>query len=158
MFVSENALSLSSAEVKRAGDNQLGVCTQCVVADTLKKTDPSTLTNMCLKINAKLGGTNNTLSRYNVKHLLESARPTCSVCTCVCTYVIFKRMLHTWLLTPKLEGVSVYKPLHQIWMLIYSLLLSVGLLRPRDDLHVPPAYTDHTYIYMWKQYLTILFF
>ena len=50
----------TSGEVKRAGDNQIGVRTQCVVAGTLKKTDPSTLTNLCLKINVKLGGTNST--------------------------------------------------------------------------------------------------
>ena len=53
----------STAEVKRAGDNQIGVRTQCVVASTLKKTDPSTLTNVCLKINAKFGGTNSTIFR-----------------------------------------------------------------------------------------------
>lgn len=50
----------TSGEVKRAGDNQIGMRTQCVVAGTLKKTDPSTLTNLCLKINVKLGGTNST--------------------------------------------------------------------------------------------------
>ena len=50
-------------EVKRAGDNQIGVRTQCVVVDTLRKTDHSTMTNICLKINAKFGGTNSTISR-----------------------------------------------------------------------------------------------
>ena len=54
----------STAEVKRAGDNQIGVHTQCLVASTLRKTDPSTLTNVCLKINVKLGGTNSAISRY----------------------------------------------------------------------------------------------
>ena len=52
-----------TAEVKRAGDNQIGVRTQCVVVDTLRKTDHSTMTNICLKINAKFGGTNSTISR-----------------------------------------------------------------------------------------------
>ena len=55
----------TSGEVKRAGDSQIGVRTQCVVAATMKKTDPSTLTNLCLKINVKLGGTNSTtISRF----------------------------------------------------------------------------------------------
>ena len=64
---------LLSGEVKRAGDNQLGVRTQCVVAATMNKTDPSTLTNMCLKINAKLGGTNSTtVSRYTMYDYMYS--------------------------------------------------------------------------------------
>jgi eukaryotic translation initiation factor 2C len=54
------------AAVKRAGDNLVGVRTQCIVADTLRKTDGSTLTNVCLKINAKLGGTNSTISRSSM--------------------------------------------------------------------------------------------
>ena len=57
--------------MKRAGDNKIGVLTQCVVASTLQKTDPSTLTNVCLKINAKLGGTNSTISRYSI-HVCRS--------------------------------------------------------------------------------------
>jgi eukaryotic translation initiation factor 2C len=54
------------AEVKRAGDNLIGVRTQCVVASTLRKTNPPTLTNVCLKINAKFGGTNSIISRSSV--------------------------------------------------------------------------------------------
>ena len=61
-----------TAEVKRAGDNRIGVRTQCVVADTLRKTDPSTLTNVCLKINAKFGGTNSTISKYMYMHVGEN--------------------------------------------------------------------------------------
>lgn len=48
-------------EVKRLGDTSggLAVTTQCVLADTvLKKCNPATLSNICLKINAKLGGKN----------------------------------------------------------------------------------------------------
>ena len=51
------------AAVKHAGDSIVGVQTQCIVARTLEKKDTSTLTNVCLKINAKLGGTNSTLSK-----------------------------------------------------------------------------------------------
>ena len=47
--------------MKRAGDSIVGVQTQCIVARTLEKKDIATLTNVCLKINAKLGGTNSTL-------------------------------------------------------------------------------------------------
>ena len=48
-------------EVKRLGDTSggLAVTTQCVLSDTvLRKCNPSTLGNICLKINAKLGGKN----------------------------------------------------------------------------------------------------
>ena len=51
------------AEVKRAGDNLIGVRTQCVVTSTLKKTNRPTLTNLCLKINVKFGGTNSIIFR-----------------------------------------------------------------------------------------------
>ena len=64
--------------MKRAGDNKVGVRTQCVVASTLRKTDPSTLTNVCLKINAKLGGTNSTISRCDIYK---------DTCTCVHVYI-----------------------------------------------------------------------
>ena len=49
------------AEVKRVGDTVLGMATQCVQAKNVFKTSPQTLSNLCLKINAKLGGINNIL-------------------------------------------------------------------------------------------------
>ncbi|XP_052085896.1 protein argonaute-2-like isoform X3 [Mytilus californianus] len=49
------------AEVKRVGDILFGLATQCVQAKNVNKTTPQTLSNLCLKINVKLGGINNIL-------------------------------------------------------------------------------------------------
>ncbi|CAF4790637.1 unnamed protein product, partial [Rotaria sp. Silwood2] len=49
------------AEVKRVGDTLIGLATQCVQAKNVNKTTPQTLSNLCLKINVKLGGVNNIL-------------------------------------------------------------------------------------------------
>uniref|UniRef100_A0AAQ4NS90 Argonaute RISC catalytic component 3a n=1 Tax=Gasterosteus aculeatus aculeatus TaxID=481459 RepID=A0AAQ4NS90_GASAC len=49
------------AEVKRVGDTLLGMATQCVQVKNVVKTSPQTLSNLCLKINVKLGGINNIL-------------------------------------------------------------------------------------------------
>lgn len=50
-----------TAEVKRVGDTVLGMATQCVQAKNVNKTSPQTLSNLCLKINVKLGGINSIL-------------------------------------------------------------------------------------------------
>lgn len=49
------------AEVKRVGDTVFGVATQCVQAKNVNKTSAQTLSNLCLKINVKLGGVNSIL-------------------------------------------------------------------------------------------------
>jgi len=49
------------AEVKRVGDILFGLATQCVQAKNVNRTSPQTLSNLCLKINVKVGGTNNIL-------------------------------------------------------------------------------------------------
>ncbi|KAL3117936.1 hypothetical protein niasHT_005179 [Heterodera trifolii] len=49
------------AEVKRVGDIVLGIATQCVQAKNVTKTTPQTLSNLCLKMNVKLGGVNSIL-------------------------------------------------------------------------------------------------
>lgn len=54
-------LPLPTAEVKRVGDTLLGMATQCVQVKNVVKTSPQTLSNLCLKINVKLGGINNIL-------------------------------------------------------------------------------------------------
>lgn len=69
------------AEVKRVGDTVLGMATQCVQAKNVNKTSPQTLSNLCLKINVKLGGINSilvpsirpkvTLSIVSIKHLFN---------------------------------------------------------------------------------------
>ena len=52
----------STAEVKRVGDTMLGIATQCVQAKNVTRLNPQTLSNLCLKINAKLGGINSILA------------------------------------------------------------------------------------------------
>lgn len=54
-------LSCPLAEVKRVGDTVLGMATQCVQMKNVQRTTPQTLSNLCLKINVKLGGVNNIL-------------------------------------------------------------------------------------------------
>ncbi|CAB3400830.1 unnamed protein product [Caenorhabditis bovis] len=49
------------AEVKRVGDTVLGIATQCVQAKNAIRTTPQTLSNLCLKMNVKLGGVNSIL-------------------------------------------------------------------------------------------------
>uniref|UniRef100_A0A8C2Y202 Argonaute RISC catalytic component 3 n=1 Tax=Capra hircus TaxID=9925 RepID=A0A8C2Y202_CAPHI len=52
---------LNATCVKRVGDTLLGMATQCVQVKNVIKTSPQTLSNLCLKINVKLGGINNIL-------------------------------------------------------------------------------------------------
>lgn len=49
------------AEVKRVGDTMLGVATQCVQHRNVNKISAQTISNLCLKINVKLGGVNSIL-------------------------------------------------------------------------------------------------
>ena len=49
------------AEVKRVGDTMLGLATQCVQNKNVIKASPQLLSNLCLKINVKLGGINSVL-------------------------------------------------------------------------------------------------
>jgi len=51
-----------TAEVKRVGDTMLGIATQCVQSKNVMKLNPQTISNLCLKINAKLGGINSILA------------------------------------------------------------------------------------------------
>lgn len=50
-----------SARVKKVGDREVKVVTQCVQEGNVSKCAPATVGNLLLKINAKLGGTNNVL-------------------------------------------------------------------------------------------------
>ena len=57
--------SPSYYEIKQVGDtnDKLCVATQCVLSETVqRKCNPATLANVCLKINAKLGGINNIIA------------------------------------------------------------------------------------------------
>jgi len=49
------------AEVKRMGDSILGISTQCIKSKNVTRTTAQMLSNLCLKINAKLGGINSIL-------------------------------------------------------------------------------------------------
>lgn len=52
--------------VKRVGDLDLRITTQCIQQKNVtgrNGPDPSTMANICLKLNAKLGGVNNLISR-----------------------------------------------------------------------------------------------
>lgn len=53
----------SYAQVKQAAELRCGVLTQCIKASTVYKkgNDASTVSNILLKVNAKLNGTNHTL-------------------------------------------------------------------------------------------------
>uniref|UniRef100_A0A1I7TGW4 Protein argonaute-1 n=2 Tax=Caenorhabditis tropicalis TaxID=1561998 RepID=A0A1I7TGW4_9PELO len=46
------------AEIKRVGDTVLGLATQCVQAKNVTRTTPQTISNICMKMNVKLGGVN----------------------------------------------------------------------------------------------------
>ncbi|KAI6650883.1 putative translation initiation factor 2c [Oopsacas minuta] len=48
-------------EVKKVGDTEIGVPTQCVKQFNVNKANGSTVGNICLKINAKLGGVNHSI-------------------------------------------------------------------------------------------------
>ncbi|XP_033125721.1 protein argonaute-2-like [Anneissia japonica] len=51
--------------IKKAGDSQVGIATQNIQAINAKKASPRTMENICLKINAKLGGINNIISNIS---------------------------------------------------------------------------------------------
>ena len=50
-------------EVKHFGDVVYGIRTQCVKSNNAKKADMQTMANICLKINAKLGGTTSVIDK-----------------------------------------------------------------------------------------------
>ncbi|XP_068244713.1 protein argonaute-2-like [Palaemon carinicauda] len=51
--------------IKKTGDREIQVVTQCVKATNVRSCAPPTIGNLLLKINAKLGGTNNILSNVS---------------------------------------------------------------------------------------------
>jgi len=53
------------AEVKRMGDSVLGIATQCIKSKNVIRPTAQMLSNLCLKINAKLGGINTILVPEN---------------------------------------------------------------------------------------------
>ena len=72
------------AEVKRVGDTMLGVASQCVQLKNVLRPSPQTLSNLCLKINVKLGGINSIL--------VPGIRCVCvRECVCLILYVPYVR-------------------------------------------------------------------
>ncbi|KAG7172539.1 argonaute 2-like 6 [Homarus americanus] len=59
------------ARIKRTGDTEVGILSQCVQATNVTAIKPQTLGNILLKINAKMGGINNVLSRTGMPMILE---------------------------------------------------------------------------------------
>ncbi|XP_075737858.1 protein argonaute-4 isoform X2 [Rhipicephalus microplus] len=54
--------STNYAEIKQVAETEIGLRTQCVMDNNVvKKCNPALVTNLCQKVNAKLGGTNNSL-------------------------------------------------------------------------------------------------
>ncbi|KAG0225023.1 argonaute 1 [Actinomortierella wolfii] len=56
------------AEVKRVADTELGIATQCLQYAHVNRPNIHVLSNVCLKVNAKLGGTNATILRDMMSH------------------------------------------------------------------------------------------
>jgi len=59
------------AEVKRMGDSVLGIATQCIKSKNVTRTTAQMLSNLCLKMNAKLGGVNTILVPENRPRLFR---------------------------------------------------------------------------------------
>ena len=50
-------------EIKRVADNVIGVVTQCVQSKFVRDPKPQVISNICMKINAKLGGINHIICK-----------------------------------------------------------------------------------------------
>ncbi|QRV72448.1 argonaute-like protein [Ceratobasidium sp. AG-Ba] len=61
--------------IKHFGDVKRGVPTQCLNAQKARRGDPQYFANVCLKVNAKLGGVNSTLDPQAQGFLSDSANP-----------------------------------------------------------------------------------
>lgn len=61
------------AKIKQLAETKVGVLTQCIKGSTVfrKRSDGSTISNILLKVNAKLNGTNHTLDNFPI---LSSSR------------------------------------------------------------------------------------
>ena len=68
-------------EIKRVGDNVIGIPTQCVQSNHVHRTNPQVCANIALKINSKLGGINHVIviqvkNRLFFENLFLSLAPT----------------------------------------------------------------------------------
>ncbi|KAI9295202.1 Piwi-domain-containing protein [Neoconidiobolus thromboides FSU 785] len=66
LFILPNTGTPLYAEVKRVCDTVIGVSSQCVQLNYVKKCNRQYCANVCLKVNVKLGGVNNYLSPEDV--------------------------------------------------------------------------------------------
>lgn len=63
MTVNDNVvLPLPTGQIKKVGDVEVGVITQCVQARTVKMCKIPVISQFLLKINAKMGGINNIIA------------------------------------------------------------------------------------------------
>ncbi|KAB5595488.1 Argonaute-like protein [Ceratobasidium theobromae] len=70
----DNSADLYQA-VKHFGDVSRGVATQCLKGFKSKRANPQYFANVCLKINAKLGGVNSILDPNTYKFISDVAKP-----------------------------------------------------------------------------------
>src|SRR3982751_3549341 len=63
-------------EIKRIGDTVIGVVTQCMQKKFISFQNPQYLANLCLKINVKLGGSNNMLAPNEIPFLNHTTHTT----------------------------------------------------------------------------------
>lgn len=59
------------AEIKRVCDTVIGVASQCIQSKFTNRTQIQYCANVCLKINAKLGGINSFINPNNMKFIAE---------------------------------------------------------------------------------------
>ncbi|XP_066969095.1 protein argonaute-2-like [Macrobrachium rosenbergii] len=67
----KDALAKNSTPVKKYGDRMIHVPTQCVLSENVSKPKPATIGNLLFKMNAKMGGINNTLPRQGSRFILD---------------------------------------------------------------------------------------
>ena len=71
------------------GDTLLGVATQCVQTKNINKISIQTISNLCLKINVKLGGINSIIVP-EMKYVITCVCVCVCECVCVCVCVCMR--------------------------------------------------------------------
>ncbi|PKY39146.1 Piwi-domain-containing protein [Rhizophagus irregularis] len=71
-ILSNTGVSIYDAEIKRAGDTVIGVVTQCIQSRNMFAIKKQYCVNVCLKINAKLGGMNSFINPSQLLFVSES--------------------------------------------------------------------------------------
>lgn len=66
-----NSISSIYSEIKRTGETILGIPTQCLLMRNVQRPNKQYLANVCLKVNAKLGGINQVLGENHLPFLRQ---------------------------------------------------------------------------------------